>query len=156
MADPAQAAWYRGEVIAWAMYDWANSAYSTLSITIVVVYFSKILFPETDWGTLSGAMFAYALGGATLLAGVCSPVIGALADARHSKGVWLRTTALLGAALSLGLAACPATSPWLALAIFVGIVFCFEISYGMANAFLPQLASDEQAYRRGELRSIWS
>jgi hypothetical protein len=51
----------RPDVLAWAMYDWANSAYSTLSITIVVVFFSKILFPEAQWGNWSGSAFAFAL-----------------------------------------------------------------------------------------------
>ena len=28
----------RREIIAWCMYDWANSAYSTIYITVLVLY----------------------------------------------------------------------------------------------------------------------
>lgn len=159
----------RPDVLAWAMYDWANSAYSTLSITIVVVFFSKILFPESEpvldeagqqlldaagkpvvkiiWGTWSGAAYAYALAAATLCAGLLSPVVGALADARGNKHVWLSWTALLGASCCLGMAFVPADPPWLATGLFMAALFFFELSYGFANAFLPDLATEAQMNR---------
>ena len=137
----------RPDVLAWAMYDWANSAYSTLSITIVVVFFSKILFPEAAWGNWSGSAYAFALAASTLSAGLLSPVVGALADARANKHVWLRFTALAGAACCLGMAFAPADPPWLATALFMGALFFFELSYGFANAFLPDIATEEQMNR---------
>ncbi|MGC4002509.1 MAG: MFS transporter [Pirellulales bacterium] len=126
----------RPDVFAWAMYDWANSAYSTLSITIVVVFFSKILYPESIdvagpngttitqvvWGGWSGAAYAYALAAATLIAGVLSPIVGALADARGNKHVWLARPALAGAACCLGMAFVPADPPWAGTALFFGAV----------------------------------
>jgi len=137
----------RPDVLAWAMYDWANSAYSTLSITIVVVFFSKILFPESHWGNWSGSAYAFALAATTLTAGLLSPVVGALADARANKHVWLRFTALAGAGCCLGMAFAPADPPWLATVLFMGALFFFELSYGFANAFLPDIATEEQMNR---------
>ncbi len=159
----------RPDVFAWAMYDWANSAYSTLSITIVVVFFSNTLFPESApvldaaghavldaagrpvikemWGNWSGSAFAFALAAATLIAGLLSPVVGALADARANKHLWLRFTALAGAGCCLGMAVVPVETPWLATALFMGALFFFELSYGFANAFLPDLATEEQMNR---------
>jgi MFS transporter, UMF1 family len=132
----------RPDVLAWAMYDWANSAFSTLSITIIVVYFSEVLFPKTAYDTFSGSAYAYTLAAATLVAGLLSPIVGALADARASKAVWLRVTALGGAGCCLGMGLCPAEPPWLATLLFIGAVFFFELSYGFANAFLPELSDD--------------
>jgi UMF1 family MFS transporter len=129
------------------MYDWANSAYSTLSITIIVVFFSKILFPEATWGNWSGSAYAFALAATTLTAGLLSPVVGALADARANKHLWLRVTALAGAGCCLGMAFAPTDPPWLATGLFMGALFFFELSYGFANAFLPDIATEEQMNR---------
>ncbi len=137
----------RPDVLAWAMYDWANSAFSTLSITIVVVFFSEIIYPKDVYGTWSGSAYAFALAATTLLAGLLSPIVGALADARFNKHTWLRVTALAGAACSLGLAIAPTTSPWLPTALFMGALFFFELSYGFANAFLPDIATEDQMNR---------
>jgi UMF1 family MFS transporter len=137
----------RPDILAWAMYDWANSAFSTLSITIIVVFFSEIVFPKSVYGTWSGSAYAFALAAATLVAGLLSPIVGALADARFNKHSWLRVTALAGAACSLGLAISPTDSPWLPTALFMGALFFFELSYGFANAFLPDLATEEEMNR---------
>lgn len=137
----------RPDVLAWAMYDWANSAFSTLSITIIIYYFSEIVYPKAVYGTWSGSAYAFALAAATLAAGLLSPIVGALADARFNKHIWLRVTALSGAACGLGLAIAPADSPWLPTALFMGTLFFFELSYGFANAFLPDLATEEQMNR---------
>jgi MFS transporter, UMF1 family len=143
----AQRPWYRGEVLAWAMYDWANSAFSTLSITIVVLYFKDVLFPEQQFSSLSGSIYAYGLALATIIAAILSPVIGALADATNSKHYWLRGTALTGVVASCLLAMCPVDYPWLAWGIFVVVVIGFELSYGMANAFLNEIASEQELNR---------
>ena len=37
-ASPTPPKNQRREIIAWCMYDWANSAYSTIYITVLVVY----------------------------------------------------------------------------------------------------------------------
>ena len=36
-AIPASAKNQRREIVAWCMYDWANSAYSTIYITVLVL-----------------------------------------------------------------------------------------------------------------------
>ncbi|WP_233903447.1 hypothetical protein [Stieleria maiorica] len=32
-------------VLCWALYDWANSAYSTLIITVLIAYIQRVVFP---------------------------------------------------------------------------------------------------------------
>ncbi len=53
-AIPASAKNQRREIIAWCMYDWANSAYSTIYITVLVLYLQGAVLPGdaglTAWG----------------------------------------------------------------------------------------------------------
>ncbi len=133
----------RREIAAWAMYDWANSAYSALSITVVMIYLKLVVFPEADWGNLSGAVYPASLSISMLCAAILSPVLGAMADARATKRWWLAGTALSGALCAIAMALVPPDNPWVVLLLFALTSFFFELSYGFYNAFLPELANEE-------------
>jgi UMF1 family MFS transporter len=133
----------RREIAAWAMYDWANSAFSALSITVVMIYLKLVVFPEAEWGNLSGAVYPASLSVSMLCAAILSPVLGAMADARATKGWWLAGTALSGALCAIAMALVPPDNPWVVLLLFAFTSFFFELSYGFYNAFLPEIA-DEQ------------
>jgi UMF1 family MFS transporter len=133
----------RREIVAWAMYDWANSAYSALSITVVMIYLKAVVFPEAVWGNLSGAVYPAALSVSMLTAAVLSPIVGAMADARATKRWWLAGTALSGALCAVVMGLTPVAYPWLVLFLFALTSFFFELSYGFYNAFLPEIAVEE-------------
>ena len=80
------------EIFAWTLYDWANSSYSTLLITIVVVYLTNVVMP----GTSGQLMYSYGIGVTMFVAALFSPVIGAIADARATKAVFFRWTTIPG------------------------------------------------------------
>ena len=102
---PAAASGTRAEVFAWAMYDWANSAYSPLSITILFIYLTPVVFlPKDPWGP---TVWAGGISLSMLIAAALSPVLGAMADANSSKRTWLACTALPGAAVVVVLAMVP-------------------------------------------------
>lgn len=132
-----------GEVLAWAVYDWANSAYSTLSITILVYYIQAVVLPG-DWGPV---VWAWGISLSMFIAAVLSPVVGAMADANRNKRGWLAATALGGAAASIGIAAVPPTATWLVVTLFVLAALMFELSLGFYNGFLPEIA-DHDAINR--------
>ena len=75
------------EVVAWALCDWANSAYSTLLITILVSYLQGFVL-QGDRGILA---YAWGLGVSMFLSAWLSPILGAMADARANNGTWLLT-----------------------------------------------------------------
>lgn len=132
----------RRDVLAWAMYDWANSAYSTLSITVLVNYIKDVL--PGDAGTL---VWSYGIGTTMLLAAVLSPILGAVADAHASKHRWLAGTALTGAsAVALMVFATPDRA-WLLVLLFVIGHFSYELSWGFYNGFLPDVADEDQMGR---------
>lgn len=151
----------RREIYAWAMYDWANSAYTSLSITVLMFYITGVVVGKDSlaanqlaalsdaWGlgikaeNWGPAAFAWGIALATLCAAVLSPIAGAMADARASKRAWLATTALIGAASGGLMAAVPADWPWVTLGLFFVLTLCFELSFGFYNGFLPELATPE-------------
>ncbi|MCA9100651.1 MAG: hypothetical protein KDA63_05865, partial [Planctomycetales bacterium] len=91
----------RTEIFAWCMYDWAISAYSTLSITMLMIYITTAIAP----GEAGNLIWAYGISGTMLIAAVASPVLGAVADAHASKRFWLALMTLLGVGGALGMAA---------------------------------------------------
>ncbi len=131
------------EIFAWAMYDWASSAYSTLSITVITFYISSLM-GEATWGAMA---FAASISVATLAAGLLAPVVGAMADANNSKRRWLAATALTGAGAAVLTAAVPPSQPWLVVVLFVLMHMLFEISYVPYNGFLPEI-TDERTINR--------
>lgn len=134
----------RREVLAWALYDWANSAYSTLSITILVAYIQQVVFPHERIGP---AVWAWGISASMLAAAILSPILGALADAHASKRGWLAATALPGAGCAVLLALVPPSMPWLVAGLFVLTAFFFELSLGFYNGFLPELATERTMNR---------
>src|SRR5690606_39220768 len=71
------------EVWAWAMYDFANSGYTTVVLTTVFsVYFVGVVAAQKAWGTMA---FTAALSLSYLLVMLTMPALGARADARAGK-----------------------------------------------------------------------
>ena len=129
----------RAEIFAWALYDWANSAYSTLSITILVAYIQKVVLP----GKPGVVVWAWGISLSMLIAAVLSPLLGAMADATSSKRKWLAATALPGAAAAMLLGFVRPEWTVAVVALFVLASLMFELSLGFYNGFLPEI-TDEQ------------
>src|SRR5690554_7525042 len=73
----------RREVWAWAMYDFANSGYTTVVITTVFsTYFVGVVAAGRSWATLA---FTLALSISYLAIMLSMPALGARADARAGK-----------------------------------------------------------------------
>lgn len=143
----------RAEITAWALCDWANSAYSTLSITLLVFYLEDFVLPDEKaiqvWGTtINGSrVWGWGLGCSMLCAAWLSPILGAMADARASKWKWLIGTSLPGAMFATAIALMPSSQPLVIVALFFFTSLCFELSFGFYNGFLPELADDESMNR---------
>src|SRR5512134_38648 len=71
------------EVVSWAMYDFANSGYTTVVITAVFnAYFVAVVAGNAPWATLA---WTAALAVSYALIVVTAPVIGAYADVHAAK-----------------------------------------------------------------------
>src|SRR6187401_1536218 len=86
-------------VNAWAMYDWANSAYNlVITSTIFPVYYNAVTTTKSDDGTLindqvvlfgrhfhNTALSNYTLSLAYALVVILSPILSSIADLRGNK-----------------------------------------------------------------------
>jgi len=128
----------RKEIIAWCMYDWANSAYSTIYITVLVGYLTQAVLPD-EAGVRA---YGWGIGITMLCAAFLSPVLGAISDANASKRKWLCITTLLGAGASILMFFATPDRPWLFVALFCIANLNYELVQGFYNAFLPEIADD--------------
>jgi UMF1 family MFS transporter len=125
------------------MYDWANSAYSTISITVLASFVLHDVLPGKPGQWLLGA----GLGGTMFVAALLSPILGAVADAHASKRHWLAGTALTGALAVALMFFAPPDRPWLLVLLYLVANLGMELSQGFYNGFLPEIASDENMGR---------
>ncbi|WP_409079867.1 MFS transporter [Pusillimonas sp. SM2304] len=126
------------EVWAWAMYDFANSGYTTVVLTTVFsVYFVGVVAAQETWGTLA---FTAALSLSYLLVMFTMPALGARADARAGKRRLLFTSTLgCVAATALLAFAGPGDIVWGLLFIALSN-YCYCVGESIVAAFLPEIA----------------
>ena len=133
------------EVFGWAMYDFANSGYTTVVLTAVFnAYFVGVIAGGAPWATLAWTLV---IGASSAIVMLTMPAIGAFADLRAAKK---RVLAMATAGCVAATVALAMTGPgdlWLAvLAIVVSNTF---YSYGesLTAAFLPELARPDSMGR---------
>jgi MFS transporter, UMF1 family len=129
------------EVAAWAMYDFANSGYTTVVLTAVFnAYFVGVVAANAEWATF---VWTLALSISCVLVMVTMPAIGAYADA-HAAKKRLLLFSTVGCVLSTALLyfAQPGTVALAVLAIIVSNYF-YSIGESLTAAFLPELSKPE-------------
>jgi len=128
----------RREVFGWAMYDFANSGYTTVVLTAVFnAYFVGVVADGADWGTLAWTLI---LGVSNALVMLATPVLGAWADARAAKKLLLVATTVGCVLATVALAGVGRGDLWLAVVAIVVSNFCYAIGEQLTAAFLPELA----------------
>ena len=129
------------EVFGWAMYDFANSGYTTVVITAVfAAYFVGGIAQKAEWATFA---WTAALSTSYFIVMMTMPSIGAYADLRAAKK---RLLAITTAGCVLGTLALAFTGPGtVALAMVLIIISNTFYSYGesLIAAFLPELAKHD-------------
>ena len=138
----------RRVAVAWAFYDWANSAFTTLVVTFVYgTYFTSAIAADEISGTGQWSR-AVALSG--ILVALTSPLLGALADQGDGRRRYLAaaTFACCAATFALTFVAPGADNAVLiALTLFVIANVAFELGGVFYNAFLPDVAPQERLGR---------
>ncbi len=133
------------EVFGWAMYDFANSGYTTVVLTAVFnAYFVGVIAGGAPWATLAWTLV---IGASSAIVMLTMPAIGAFADLRAAKKRVLAMATAGCVAATVALAMAGPGDLWLAvLAIVVSNTF---YSYGesLTAAFLPELARPDSMGR---------
>ena len=137
----------RPDVRAWAMYDWANSAFQTTIIASVFpVYYSTVAAGDLP-GPTASARFATATTIGLTFVAVLSPILGAYADYAGAK------KRLLGISMVLGVSATAAMF-WiergdyrLAEVLFLVANVGIFASYIFYDSLLPHIATEDEMDR---------
>jgi MFS transporter, UMF1 family len=129
------------EMWAWAMYDFANSGYTTVVITAVFnAYFVGVVARGESWGTFAWTL---ALAASYAIVVFSAPIVGAYADAHAAKKKLLAITTT---GCVLGTALLSLVGPGelaLAIALIVMSNVFFGTGENIAAAFLPEIARPE-------------
>lgn len=100
----------------WIMYDWANSAHSSVIGTAVLPLFYKAMTKDAGIAPhLADSYWGYATSGATLVIALMMPVLGTLGDYRDMRMRLFRLFFLIGVIATAGLALASSWSTLLAI-----------------------------------------
>lgn len=139
----------RKEIFAWAMYDFANSGYTTVVLTAVFnTYFVGVIAGSAGYD--SGAatlLWTIAMAIANALVLISAPLIGAIADHSAMKKRFLAITTLGCVTATAALALCGPGDVALAMALVAIATLMFASGENLIAAFLPELTPPENMGR---------
>jgi UMF1 family MFS transporter len=137
----------RPELRAWAMYDWANSAFQTTIIAAVFpIYFASVAavdLPDAE----RTSRFAWATTIAIVIVALVAPLLGAIADYAAIKKRMLAVFMGLGVAATLAMFAITRGDWMLALVLFVIGNVGVAGSVVFYESLLPHLVSESELDR---------
>ena len=136
---------------AWAMYDWANSAYSLIITSAIFPAYYTAIAPEKVaflGRTYDRASLAsYAISFSFLIIAILSPILSSIADYKGNKKAFMQFFCYLGSAACLAMTFLTKENiPFGILCSILGSVgFCGSIVF--YNSYLPEIAAEEDQDR---------
>ena len=105
------------KVLAWALYDWANSAFAT---TVVAGFFPILYSHMTrDLSAQDAQIWLnLTIAAGSIVVGISSPILGAIADSGNQRKTFLAGFAGLGILMCLGLGWAASGQWWMALILY--------------------------------------
>lgn len=139
-------------VNAWAMYDWANSAYNlVITSTIFPAYYVGITAAadpsQPSYVYFFGRRFVntalqnYTLAVVFLLVAISSPILSSIADYRRNKKIWLRWLCYVGSASCIALSMFTINNIEFGMIAFGIAALGFWSSLVFYNSYLPDIAA---------------
>ncbi|MFN2441004.1 MAG: MFS transporter, partial [Chitinophagaceae bacterium] len=136
---------------AWAMYDWANSAYSLIITSAIFPSYFVAIAPEKI--DLFGRTFeraslaSYMISFSFLIIAILSPILSSIADYKGNKKRFMQFFCYMGSAACIGLTFL--TKDNIGFGVFCAIVgsIGFAGSIVFYNAYLPEIAAEEDQDR---------
>ena len=127
----------RREVCSWAMFDFANSGYTTVVITTIFnAYFVSMVARNQDWGTFA---WTATLAVSYVLIIITAPIIGIYADAYAAKKRLLFFASIGCIFFTLLLSFVGPGDLWLAIFLVILANFFFGTGENLIAAFLPEI-----------------
>src|SRR5215468_1480659 len=129
----------------WVLFDWASQPFYTLVVTFLFApYFVNGFIRDPALGS---TLWAYATGGAELIAALLAPILGSIADAGLPRKPWIAGFSVLLIAGTGGL--------WFAIPGEIGVAPLVLLAFALAtigaelatvfnNAMMPSLVSGKR------------
>jgi UMF1 family MFS transporter len=149
----------RREIFGWAMYDWANSAFSTTVGTVFLgPYIASLAATAAEAYSDGMARFlgipvapdsflAYCVSFSVFMQVLFLPILGAIADYSHLRKRLMQIFATLGAVATIFMFFITAGLWWLGGVLFIIANLSFGAAIVFYNAYLPDIASEEERDR---------
>jgi len=147
------------EIFGWAMYDWANSAFSTTVGTVFLAPYVASLARSaaeavgTDTVSFLGIpvapdsflpyMISFSVGMQVLFL----PILGAIADYSHRRKQMMRLFATIGAIATILMFFVTSSLWWLGGVLYVVANLTFGAAIVFYNAYLPDIATEDERDR---------
>lgn len=140
------------EITGWAMYDWANSAFGAVVVTVLLGPYLAALIEAQPGGLLHVAGFAiepeafypFCVSVSVILQVMCLPLLGTLADHTNLKKQLMMLFAYTGAVATILLFLVQGGSILLGGLLFIIANLSCGAAIVFYNAFLPDIARPEE------------
>jgi UMF1 family MFS transporter len=146
----------RREIFGWAMYDWANSGFTTTVGTVFLGPYIASLAAEAAKAYPDGmarflgipiapdSFIPYCISFSVGLQVLFLPILGAIADYSHLRKKMLQLFATIGAVAAIALFFVTGNLWWLGGLLFIIANLAFGAALVFYNAYLPDIASEEE------------
>jgi len=147
------------EIFGWAMYDWANSAFSTTVGTVFLgPYIASLARGAAEAAGTTTASFLgipvapdsflpYCISFSVGMQVLFLPILGAIADYSHMRKQMMRLFATIGAVSTILMFFLTGGLWWLGGVLFIIANLAFGAAIVFYNAYLPDIASEEERDR---------
>jgi UMF1 family MFS transporter len=144
------------EIFGWAMYDWANSAFSTTIGTVFLAPYVASLAAEAakpyadGMARLAGiaiapdSFFPFCISISVGMQVLFLPILGAIADYSHLRKQMMQLFAVLGALATIALFFTTGPVWWLGGLLYIIANLAFGAALVFYNSYLPDIASPDQ------------
>jgi len=136
------------EIWAWCLYDFANSSFTTLIVTVAYsVYFVQVVAGGLSGEGAAERAWFWGYSASMLVAAVLAPLLGAVADVRAIKRTFLISSSLICVLFTALLTFVGAGDIWKGL-LFFGIAnVAFDLGFQFCSAFLVEISTPENIGR---------
>jgi UMF1 family MFS transporter len=147
------------EIFGWAMYDWANSAFSTTVATVFLGPYLASLASRVAQASPDGmahllgipiapdSFFPYCISLSVGMQVLFLPILSAIADYSHRRKQMMQLFATIGAISTILLFLTTAPLWWLGGLLFIVANLTFGAAMVFYNSYLPDIASEDQRDR---------
>ena len=132
----------------WALYDWANSAFTLVIITAIMpVYFKSVAESAGIGDATSTAYWGYATSIGTFFLALIAPILGSIAAYKGFKKKIFSSFLYAGVLFTIALAFIPSDNWFLLLSIYVIAFLAYEATIIIYDSFLVDVTDNSRMNR---------